>query len=39
MPNDPDFIRYICGQIYDAEWLTELIRRTEQELPMPKPRK
>jgi TfoX/Sxy family transcriptional regulator of competence genes len=25
--------------IDDTEWLTELIRRTEQELPMPKPRK
>ena len=27
------------GQIDDAEWLSELIRRTEQELPQPRPRK
>ncbi|MGB5625786.1 MAG: TfoX/Sxy family protein [Woeseiaceae bacterium] len=26
-------------EIDDTEWLTELIHRTEQELPMPKPRK
>lgn len=26
-------------EIDDREWLTELIRRTEQELPAPKPRK
>jgi len=26
-------------EIDDTEWLTELIRRTEQELPGPKPRK
>jgi hypothetical protein len=23
----------------DADWLTELVRRTEHELPRPKPRK
>lgn len=26
-------------QIEDAEWLGELVRRTERELPMPKPKK
>jgi hypothetical protein len=26
--NDPDFIRYVCDQIDDTEWLTELIRRS-----------
>jgi TfoX/Sxy family transcriptional regulator of competence genes len=29
----------IGDQIDDTEWLTELIRQTEQELPKPKPRK
>lgn len=29
----------IGDQIDDTEWLTELIRQTEQELPRPKPRK
>ena len=29
----------IQDEIDDSEWLTELIRRTEQELPSPKPRK
>ncbi len=29
----------IADEIDDTEWLTELIRRTEQELPRPKPRK
>lgn len=29
----------IQEEIDDGEWLTELIRRTEQELPAPKPRK
>ena len=28
----------IGDEIEDSEWLTELIRRTEQELPRPKPR-
>lgn len=29
----------IGDEIDDADWLTGLIQRTEQELPMPKPRK
>lgn len=29
----------IGEEIDDPDWLTELIRRTEQELPRPKPRK
>jgi TfoX/Sxy family transcriptional regulator of competence genes len=29
----------IADEIDDAEWLSELIRRTGNELPMPKPRK
>ena len=29
----------IEDEIDDAEWLTELIRRTEQELPKPRPRR
>jgi TfoX/Sxy family transcriptional regulator of competence genes len=31
---------FLLGEeIDDGEWLTELVRRTEQELPQPKPRK
>ena len=29
----------IGDQVDDADWLTELVRRTEQALPKPKPRK
>jgi len=29
----------IGDELDDADWLTELIRRTEQELPRPKPRR
>ena len=29
----------IGDQVDDADWLTELVRRTEHELPRPKPRK
>lgn len=61
MPNDPDFIQYVCDPIddvceapayegsknffffsdgiEDSEWLSELIRQSEQELPAPKPRR
>jgi len=30
---------FVQDEIDDTEWLTELIRRTERELPKPKPRK
>lgn len=37
-PGARDFF-LIEEQVEDADWLSELVRRTERELPMPKPKK
>jgi hypothetical protein len=39
MATDLEFVEFIADQIDDSDWLSQVIRLTEAELPTPKKKK